>query len=582
MPTQDIISTEEACKLLDLTRQTLYKLVDKGQIPGRKFGSRYKFSKSTILEYVNKNNSAPSGDYRIWEVQGDFATAGIKKMARRTFQEIASNIEELIVNAYDGDATLVQVVIDYDKKTLSVVDDGNGMDEKSLESYVIYGESNKSSSYKSPKFGRPPIGEYGIGGKLAITNLCKVCKIITRKSGKEHIFNMDVRQLEQAKYVSEIKSKVYTKKCDLSTHGTSLFMEELTTKNMDSDRLIDRFASKMPRSHNFKIVVSLIRGENRQEMEIQEPAFEYIQKFDFSGNLPKVGIVNLVIFYTKEPVPKNKQGIWTKVNGRVVNEKQEWFGLLNMHSGQRYRWRMYGYGEADGLKDFVTFSKNDFVDCPEYREYYDFVQKSIQTVQDTLLKTDENAKKEQDRNIVKEVEKEVNDIVSKLDDPKTLGDLESKIKKELTREIEGNPDVDLSDPDKIQEEVEKAALSVKKVKENREKRTRALPHSEKLVYSGKGYTVQTVDMSEKGDLVAFTKDKSLIEINEKHPFYSESSRGDYLQNFVRDVALTQIANDYSDGNPIIFNKIYNELARLTVQLSRKQEKRRDGSALVVA
>ena len=44
----------------------------------------------------------------------------------------------------------------------------------------------------------------------------------------------------------------------------------------------------------------------------------------------------------------------------------------------------------------------------------------------------------------------------------------------------------------------------------------------------------------------------------------------------------EIANDYSDGSPVIFNKIYNELARLTIQLSRKQDKRRDNNTLVVA
>ena len=186
---ESIISTEEACKLLGLSRQTLYKLSEKGEVPGRKIGARYKFNKAEILDYVNKKSiGVEEKDYKTWELKGDFATAGIKKMARRTFQELASNIEELIANAYDGDATTVQIILDYDKKNLSVIDNGNGMDEKSLASYVIYGESNKTPEFKSPKFKRSPIGEYGMGGKLAITNLCNICKIITRKNNKEHIF----------------------------------------------------------------------------------------------------------------------------------------------------------------------------------------------------------------------------------------------------------------------------------------------------------------------------------------------------------------------------------------------------------
>ncbi len=209
--TEDIISTEEACELLGVTRQTLYKLCERGELPGKKVGSKYKFVKAAILDHLHKEENGVGGNYKVVELRGDFATSGIKKMAKRTFQEVASNIEELIVNSYDADAMTVNITLDYDKNALTIADDGNGMDEKALASYVIYGESEKDASYKSPKFSRSPIGEYGIGGKLAITNLCKRCKIITRVEGKEHVFNMDKAQLDKAKYVSDIKSKVYIK-----------------------------------------------------------------------------------------------------------------------------------------------------------------------------------------------------------------------------------------------------------------------------------------------------------------------------------------------------------------------------------
>ena len=235
---KEIISTEEACKMLGLTRQTLYKLCDKGEIPGKKIGSKFKFVRAGILDYLHQKEANADNGYKVWELKGDFSTTGIKKMAKRTFQELASNIEELIVNAYDADATLVQIALDSDKRTLSIIDDGSGMDEQALANYVIYGESDKTAKYKSPKFGRSPIGEYGMGGKLAITNVCNICKIVTRRDGKEHVFNMDKAQLDKAKYVSDIRSKVFTKKCASDLHGTAVYMEELTYRNIDSDRLV--------------------------------------------------------------------------------------------------------------------------------------------------------------------------------------------------------------------------------------------------------------------------------------------------------------------------------------------------------
>ena len=544
---QEVISAMEACRFLGVTRQTLYKLLEKREIPGRKVGSRYRFVRGELSDYMSRTDvSGHQRDYKEWEIRGDFATAGIKKMAKKTFHELASNIEELIVNAYDGDATLVEIALDYDKRTLSVIDDGNGMDEEALASYVIYGESDKTGKYRSPKFKRAPIGEYGMGGKLAITNLCNVCKIVTRTNGREHIFFMNKEQLNKAKYVSDIRSKVYTKACNGDSHGTAIYMEELTYKNIDSDRLIERFSSKMPRSQNFRITMTLTKNGYREEKEIEEPVFEYVQTFDFEEELESIGNIKLTVYYTKEPVPASKQGIWTKVNGRVVNEKQEWFGLLNLTSGQRYRWRLYGYGEADGLRDFVNFSKNDFIDCSEYRQYCKFVHKCLSNVQNVLLKRDEDARKDKERNLVEELEKEVNEIVSKLDDPLVLDNLEARIKKEFTKEIEEAPEGAHPDIDKVEEKAKEVASIVKRGKDKRKRRNQSLSKSERMTYSGKNYIINTVDLSERGDLVAFTKNRNLIEINERHPLYTRASRRGSLDILVRDVAFTEIANDYSE------------------------------------
>lgn len=298
MDNNGIISTEEACSLLGITRQTLYKLCDNGEVPGRKVGGKYKFLKQEILNFVQQKNNLPKKDYE-WELKGDFATQGIKKMAKRTFQELASNLEELIVNAYDADATLVQVILNYDKKTLSIFDNGNGMDEDNLSSYVIYGESNKSSTYKSPKFGRSPIGEYGMGGKLAITNISSVCKIITRKDGKEHIFNMNREELDKAKYVSQIKNKVTTRTNTGKPNGTELYMEKLFYTDIDSERLLEKLSTKMPISQNFKILLIIIKDGDEKQIEVKEPEFAYDQKFDFEENLKLIGPVKLTIYFTK-------------------------------------------------------------------------------------------------------------------------------------------------------------------------------------------------------------------------------------------------------------------------------------------
>jgi len=99
-------------------------------------------------------------------------------------------------------------------------------------------------------------------------------------------------------------------------------------------------------------------------------------------------------------------------------------------------------------------------------------------------------------------------------------------------------------------------------KDKRERRNQKLSRGEKLTYSGKNYVISTVDLSKNGDLVKFTKEKNLIEINEQHPLYIKASKNSSLDSLVRVLAFTEIAMDYSEGNFIVFDNVFNTLARL--------------------
>ena len=54
---EEILTTEEVCKLLRLSRQTIYKLVEQGKLPGTKIGQSYKFLKSELIGFL-KGSSA--------------------------------------------------------------------------------------------------------------------------------------------------------------------------------------------------------------------------------------------------------------------------------------------------------------------------------------------------------------------------------------------------------------------------------------------------------------------------------------------------------------------------------------------
>ncbi len=110
---------------------------------------------------------------------------------------------------------------------------------------------------------------------------------------------------------------------------------------------------------------------------------------------------------------------------------------------------------------------------------------------------------------------------------------------------------------------------VDKGKERREKRKNKFKKEDKVAYEDKAYLIETVDMSSGGDLVRFTSEKNLIEINERHPFYIEAGNEGHLENLVRNLAYMEIARDYSEGNDLIFDDVFNKLTKLSLEFSKK-------------
>lgn len=501
-------------------------------------------------------------DAREWILEDKFATAGIVKMAAKTFKEFSSNLEELVANAYDDDATELEITLDFDDKSLVVRDNGNGMDETQLNSYVCYGESRKTKNYRSPRFGRAPIGEFGMGGKLAITNLCAKCRVVTRKAGWEHGFDMDGKAYHEARYLSDVKRLVKSVKGDPTQHGTELYLCDLRYVPRTVEVLRERLSMKMPLSQNFRVFLEVIKDGTRERVEIVEDIPQGVERqFAFEESLPLVGGVKLDVYYTIDPVPGTRQGIWTKVNGRIVNERQEWYGLERLTSGNKYRWRLFGYACADGLKDSVNFAKNDFIDSPEYREYSRWIHEQLKKVQAELLAADDAAIRDRQRDLVKDVENQVNKWMTKLNLPAQQSALETTIAKIRSERMDEGPEQALCVAN-FPDSHPKDEIDGKRGSDKEPRRPQTPAEGHRYKYRGRTYRIEPVDMGKHGDLVKFDRELALIEINERHPLYEEAAKNDHLALLTRDVCLAEIARDISNGDYIAFETIYNELLRI--------------------
>ena len=124
-------------------------------------------------------------------------------------------IFELVKNAYDGDASYakVRMVNVHDRKsgTITVEDDGTGMDWETvtgvwLEPGTDFRKQQREDERRhSPKFGRLPLGEKGVG-RFAAGKLGDKIRLITRAKGQpEIVVDIDWNDFLSHNYLSDVR-----------------------------------------------------------------------------------------------------------------------------------------------------------------------------------------------------------------------------------------------------------------------------------------------------------------------------------------------------------------------------------------
>ena len=124
---------------------------------------------------------------------------------------------ELLKNAYDADATEVTVTLNQierpDEASIVVEDDGSGMTFETvlnvwLEPGTDHRARQKSEGRRSPRHGRLPMGEKGIG-RFAVHKLGLQVGLVTRAAASDEVLvEVDWEAMEQENYLSDAALQV--------------------------------------------------------------------------------------------------------------------------------------------------------------------------------------------------------------------------------------------------------------------------------------------------------------------------------------------------------------------------------------
>ena len=151
------------------------------------------------------------------------------------YSNVPAVLAEVIANAWDADATEARVEFDYTNKTITVSDNGHGMNLNDINSkylYVGYQKRGNNTDFRTPA-GRKPMGRKGIG-KLSLFAIANQIFVYSKGSSTEgESFLMDAQKVKDS-MLSESPNSQRTYQpepvdfdADISSHGTIIKIKKL-------------------------------------------------------------------------------------------------------------------------------------------------------------------------------------------------------------------------------------------------------------------------------------------------------------------------------------------------------------------
>lgn len=123
----------------------------------------------------------------------------INHLGLNLYSNIPAVLSEAVANAWDADATRVDVTIDKSAGVVVVQDNGCGMNLEDINTrYLTVGYRRRENADPvTPEHKRPVMGRKGIG-KLSLFSIARVVEVFTVKNGERHAFRMQIEDIKHS------------------------------------------------------------------------------------------------------------------------------------------------------------------------------------------------------------------------------------------------------------------------------------------------------------------------------------------------------------------------------------------------
>lgn len=284
-----------------------------------------------------------------------FAGGLVKHLGLHMYSGATPAIAELIANAWDADATWVDVQIPLEQSwtqqsTIRVKDNGLGMAFRDCnDKFLVVGRDRRREEGEYSKGGRPVMGHKGLG-KLGCFGIAEVIEVRTVRSGWLTHFQMDYGQIllqSKGEMVAPYEPEVLQDEAVDEADGTEVVLKRIQLQRAVPE---DRFRASMARhfavlSNEFQVYVNgVLLTPEELEFEFRFPD-RGMETEDVGG----VGTIRWWFGFTPNPVQyEDARGVAVIVRGRQA-QKPFFFDLKGGAYGQHGMRYLVGEVHADGL-----------------------------------------------------------------------------------------------------------------------------------------------------------------------------------------------------------------------------------------
>lgn len=265
----------------------------------------------------------------------------IEHLGSNMYSRLPNAVAELVANAYDADATKVEVRISgsVPDQTIEVSDNGHGMSWEDLnEKYLRIGRNRRNDDGTTSEGGRRRVsGKKGLG-KLALFGIGSCVQVRTTRAGSTDgtVITLDWDVLrnsdpDQRDYHPDTE-RVPTGN---DAHGTCVTVSRLSRKTAISPTDLAASLSRLFHYGPNDLRVTVVGADGRRHPVKAEPnfdgldvEFEWTVPDDLRGDFVRVleenGVVGKIAA-TEKPLRGHPRGVVVYANGRLANEP-EFFG----------------------------------------------------------------------------------------------------------------------------------------------------------------------------------------------------------------------------------------------------------------